>query len=312
MNNTALGYLTLSANTTGQSNTAVGFLALTKNTTGQFNTALGAYTMDQNTTGQLNTALGHFALRQNTIGSSNTAVGEQTLYVNTSGSGNTALGYMALRESQISNSNTAVGSDALRQNLTGGGNTAVGVETLIQNQTGSNNTAVGFKAGPSVGSTGLTNTTAIGYQSQVSCSNCLVLGDTNVNVGIGTATPDAKLEVAGQIKITGGSPGAGKVLTSDAAGLASWQTPSGGGGGVGSSVVEIYCEDLNATTRASCSTNCPAGYRVMSCGGYGCSHSNEIRNYGSWPSDSDTCRCYTWGPTGVTVSIMCWGLCIPL
>lgn len=42
------------------------------------------------------------------------------------------------------------------------------------------------------------------------------------NVGIGTATPGAKLEVAGQVKITGGSPAAGKVLTSDASGLASW------------------------------------------------------------------------------------------
>lgn|GEM_PF-1855520 len=46
------------------------------------------------------------------------------------------------------------------------------------------------------------------------------------NVGIGTTNPGAKLEVAGQVKITGGSPGAGKVLTSDAAGLASWQTPA--------------------------------------------------------------------------------------
>lgn len=45
------------------------------------------------------------------------------------------------------------------------------------------------------------------------------------NVGIGTTTPGAKLEVAGQVKITGGLPGAGKVLTSDAAGLASWITP---------------------------------------------------------------------------------------
>lgn len=45
------------------------------------------------------------------------------------------------------------------------------------------------------------------------------------NVGIGTNTPGAKLEVAGQLKITGGTPGLGKVLTSDANGLASWQTP---------------------------------------------------------------------------------------
>ncbi|MBK8685596.1 MAG: collagen-like protein [Bacteroidetes bacterium] len=49
------------------------------------------------------------------------------------------------------------------------------------------------------------------------------------NVGIGTTTaPTAKLEVNGQVKITGGAPGLNKVLTSDASGLASWQTPSSG------------------------------------------------------------------------------------
>ena len=49
---------------------------------------------------------------------------------------------------------------------------------------------------------------------------------TNGNVGIGTINPTALLEIAGQMKITGGTPGAGKVLTSDAAGLASWVTPT--------------------------------------------------------------------------------------
>jgi hypothetical protein len=43
------------------------------------------------------------------------------------------------------------------------------------------------------------------------------------NVGIGTNDPDAKLEVSGLIKITGGSPGENKVLTSDQDGLASWK-----------------------------------------------------------------------------------------
>ena len=52
-------------------------------------------------------------------------------------------------------------------------------------------------------------------------------GDGTSNVGIGTLSPTAKLEVNGQVKITGGTPGAGKVLTSDASGLASWTTPSG-------------------------------------------------------------------------------------
>ena len=53
-----------------------------------------------------------------------------------------------------------------------------------------------------------------------------VQGSTG-NVGIGDLSPDAKLDVAGQVKITGGNPGTGKVLTSDASGLASWQTPVG-------------------------------------------------------------------------------------
>jgi uncharacterized protein (TIGR02145 family) len=43
------------------------------------------------------------------------------------------------------------------------------------------------------------------------------------NVGIGVDDPDADLEVNGQIKVTGGSPGENKVLTSDANGLASWE-----------------------------------------------------------------------------------------
>jgi hypothetical protein len=46
-------------------------------------------------------------------------------------------------------------------------------------------------------------------------------------VGIGTSSPEAQLDVNGQIKISGGDPGEGKVLTSDANGLASWVTSSG-------------------------------------------------------------------------------------
>lgn len=47
-----------------------------------------------------------------------------------------------------------------------------------------------------------------------------------------TLTPAGNTELTGQIKIAGGTPGAGKVLTSDANGLATWETPAGGGGNI--------------------------------------------------------------------------------
>jgi hypothetical protein len=42
------------------------------------------------------------------------------------------------------------------------------------------------------------------------------------NLGLGTNSPTARLHVNGQVRITGGSPAAGKVLVSDAAGTAAW------------------------------------------------------------------------------------------
>ena len=137
----------------------------------------------------------------------------------TTGLHNTAFGDWSLLFNTTGADNTSVGVTALQSNTTGSNNTAVGRNALQTNTTGSNNTAIGNGAGVSSGA--LTNATAIGNNAVVGASNSLVLGD-NANVGIGTSIPTAKLEIAGQIKITGGNPGAGKVLLSDANGLAQW------------------------------------------------------------------------------------------
>jgi hypothetical protein len=82
-----------------------------------------------------------------------------------------------------------------------------------------------WRASTYIGGSGTTNYVAKFVGSKVIGNS--VIYETGRNIGIGTTsvTSGAKLEVAGQVKITGGSPGTGKVLTCDASGLGSWQTP---------------------------------------------------------------------------------------
>ena len=47
-------------------------------------------------------------------------------------------------------------------------------------------------------------------------------------VGIGTNAPTTTLTVSGTVRITGGTPGVGKILISDATGLATWSSSISG------------------------------------------------------------------------------------
>lgn len=62
------------------------------------------------------------------------------------------------------------------------------------------------------------------YWNGTAWANSSNIYNNDGNVGIGTTSPAAKLDITGTFKITDGSEGAGKVLTSDATGFASWQT----------------------------------------------------------------------------------------
>lgn len=60
-----------------------------------------------------------------------------------------------------------------------------------------------------------------GAPSTLQQANDVVVTSTG-NVGLGTTAPTAKLEVAGQIRITGGTPVVNHLLQSDANGVGSW------------------------------------------------------------------------------------------
>ncbi|MBI3221120.1 MAG: tail fiber domain-containing protein, partial [Bacteroidetes bacterium] len=181
----------------------------------------------KSSTGIQNIGLGTAALTSNSTGSLNTAVGFAALQNNSSGGSNTAVGRFAMINSNGSD-NTGVGQITLVSNTTGSNNSAFGSAALQSNTVGSNNTGIGY--GADVSANNLTNATAIGYNAKVGASNSLVLGGTGpeaVKVGIGLTTPSATLDIAGTIKIADGSQAAGKVLTSDANGLATWSNNSG-------------------------------------------------------------------------------------
>jgi trimeric autotransporter adhesin len=152
------------------------------------NTAFGLGTLVANTTGNLNTANGAEALYSNTTGSENIAVGVAALQANTTGSLNTATGNQALLSNTEGVYNAAHGYQALHSNTTGTYNTAIGSAALFSNTEGMHNTALGSFA--DVTAPNLVNATAVGYNSKVSQSNSMVLGE-NVNVGIGTSAPNS-------------------------------------------------------------------------------------------------------------------------
>ena len=263
-NNIAQGNLALFNNTTGKNNIAFGENALkgqifSTPITGDGNIALGKNTLQKITSGSENIALGTDALYSNNTGEHNIAQGRDALFNNTAGANNIAQGNQALAYNTTGNNNIAQGSQALFSNNLGNNNIALGRGTLSTNVAGSYNTAMGVSSGKWIkgnanihigldtdevipnASGELNNVIAIGHfdstggfplNTTTANDNVILLGNTSPTapkVGIGTYKPGAKLEVnngttAGAVKIVDGTQGAGKVLTSDADGLATWKS----------------------------------------------------------------------------------------
>ena len=219
--NSFLGFSAGYANTTGNNNSFLGTDAGYSNTTGNDNTFVGNLAGLLNTTGAANTFMGSGAGVTNSSGIANVFIGSQAGYNNTTGTGNMFLGQQAGGNNTTANynlfmgngsggatttgsGNTAIGDGSGLHNTTGQRNVSIGQYAGLNNQTGTDNVFIGYgaKAG-TVNPTNVTNSVAIGANAIVSQSNAIVLGN-GANVGIGTSTPSAKLELASGVANTTG------------------------------------------------------------------------------------------------------------
>jgi hypothetical protein len=140
--------------------------------------------------------------------SANTSFGKYSLQKNTNGTGNTAVGYMASRYSS------------------GGFNVAVGYEAGYYNADGNKNTLLGFQAGRGASSHDIHGNVFIGFQAGYNEDGDSLLYIENSNSEtplIGGDFANDSLFFNGVVRITGGNPGTGKILTSDDNGNATWE-----------------------------------------------------------------------------------------
>ncbi len=326
--NIALGNGAMLKNTASSYNMGLGLQALAEHTSGDYNTAVGYEAMQLNTTGIHNATLGYLAGYALATGNDNTFLGSDAAYNQTAGNNNIAIGYNTVLASLTGNNQLNIGNLVYGTGLTGAGagNVGIGIvapsaklqvlgtsvvapPTNISNFSGIRldgnianisynglsyqsgggggaalvfardlgyGTSMSFFTNPtstttagemtermiinSNGNVGIGTTTPSakldiaggtlfanqkgyadyfnppGYDQfeigSIGASTSLSLvtnGVSKINitpigyVGIGTLIPSEKLEVNGSIKITDGTQGAGKVLTSDAAGKATWQ-----------------------------------------------------------------------------------------
>ena len=226
-------YVLESGSITGHKNIGVGDYV--------FNLSSGELSGNENIGIGVNTMWG---LSAGITGNSNIGIGSNSItsYGGITGNHNIALGSEAMHSGHkiAGTDNIAIGRGALNSGSShdiGSYNIGVGYQALIDGMgKGNANIHIGNKYVGTPVTGQLNQVVAIGNEingltSSNTDSNVILLGKTGSNgpkVGIGTYKPGAKLEVntgttAGAVKIVDGTQGAGKVLTSDANGLATWK-----------------------------------------------------------------------------------------
>ena len=207
------------------------------------NTAFGRNALIKNTSGAQNTAVGQSALQSNTTGINNTALGQNALTSNISSINNTAVGYQALSANQSGSQNIAVGSYALSTNTSGSMNVAIGYDSGINStNVGSYNTFLGASTNMNGNHS---NSTAVGYNAQITASNQIRLGTNTETVVCQTFNTNADVSING-IQV---GRGAGNLSSNTAFGINALITNTNGNDNtaVGQGALQVNISGNNNT-----------------------------------------------------------------
>jgi hypothetical protein len=253
VDNVAVGKDALLANTEGENNIGIGVVSGANNTTGDYNISIGKESLQRNLSGNVNIAIGSGSIDYITTGDNNTVLGGFAGRYFGSGNSNNLttlnnsilIGYDARTAANSSNNEIVIGKSAIGagNNSTTIGNTSTlnakiygalnlpDVTASTSSSTGSlivgggTGIAGALHVGTTATITGNTTISANTTSTSTTTGALKITGGAgigeNLNVGGNTA-------ITGTIKIAGGTPGLGKVLTSDATGLASWSNNGGG------------------------------------------------------------------------------------
>jgi hypothetical protein len=178
-------FLSTEANT-GEGNTMLGFSAGEANFwsgPGARNVYFGNGAGANNSDGESSIFVGYNSGIKSNGGYGNIFIGEESGFQNNGTKGNIFIGNNAGHENASGEFNTFIGLSAGNKNIKGSGITLLGANAQVENE-------------------GLYNATAIGYNAIASINNSIILGN-EANVGVGTSSPLAKLEVVGDILING-------------------------------------------------------------------------------------------------------------